>query len=63
MYGEGLRTTVLPARSAGAIFQDDSSSGKFQGAMAATTPIGRRTTSTKAASSSCRISRSTWRSA
>jgi hypothetical protein len=36
----GLSTTVLPQASAGAIFQVSSISGKFQGAMAATTPAG-----------------------
>jgi hypothetical protein len=38
----GLRMTVLPQASAGATFQEASSSGKFQGTMAATTPIGSR---------------------
>ncbi len=36
--GEGFSTIVLPASSAGAIFQMASSSGKFQGVMAPTTP-------------------------
>jgi hypothetical protein len=44
--GDGLRTRVLPATRAGAIFQKPSRTGKFHGVMAATTPIGRRTTST-----------------
>ena len=44
--GEGLSTSVLPASSAGAIFQKARVSGKFHGVMAATTPSGRRTTST-----------------
>ena len=38
--GEGFSTMVLPATSAGAIFQTASVIGKFQGAMAATTPSG-----------------------
>src|SRR5690606_22399252 len=36
----GLRTTVLPQARAGATFQGPSISGKFHGAMAATTPAG-----------------------
>ena len=39
----GLRTTVLPAASAGAIFHDSISSGKFQGMICAATPSGRAT--------------------
>ena len=39
----GLRTTVLPAASAGAIFHDSISSGKFQGMTCAATPSGRAT--------------------
>src|SRR5664280_454270 len=50
--GEGLSTRVLPASSAGAIFQNARVSGKFHGVMAPTTPIGRRTTSTRASASS-----------
>jgi hypothetical protein len=38
----GLRMTVLPVASAGATFHIASSSGKFQGTMAATTPSGSR---------------------
>ena len=38
----GLRMTVLPQASAGATFHAASSSGKFQGTMAATTPTGSR---------------------
>ena len=38
----GLRTTVLPAASAGATFQEAIGSGKFQGTMSATTPSGSR---------------------
>jgi hypothetical protein len=47
---------VLPARSAGPIFHDARISGKFHGVMAATTPIGLRTTSALAKSSSWMIS-------
>src|SRR4051795_2040353 len=36
--GDGFSTMVLPARSAGAIFQDARVTGKFHGVMAATTP-------------------------
>ena len=36
----GLSTTVLPQARAGATFQDSSISGKFHGAIAATTPAG-----------------------
>ena len=36
----GLQTTVLPAAIAGATFQAISSSGKLNGAIAATTPKG-----------------------
>jgi hypothetical protein len=42
VYSDGFTTTVLPAASAGAIFQDISSSGEFHGTMAATTPSGSR---------------------
>ena len=52
VYGDGLSTTVLPARSAGAIFQKDRATGKFHGVMAATGPSGWRWTSTRAAPSS-----------
>ena len=38
----GLRTTVLPAASAGAIFQASISSGKFHGMIWAATPSGAR---------------------
>ena len=46
-HGEGERlagfsTTVLPAASAGAVFQLPMLSGKFQGVMSAVTPIGSR---------------------
>ncbi len=46
VYGDGFRTRVLPASSAGAIFQNASVNGKFHGVMAATTPSGRRASST-----------------
>ncbi len=39
---EGLRTTELPAASAGAIFHDAINSGKFHGTITATTPTGSR---------------------
>ena len=38
----GFRMTVLPQASAGATFHAASSSGKFQGTIAATTPTGSR---------------------
>ncbi len=38
----GFRTTVLPAASAGATFQEAIVSGKFQGAIRPTTPSGSR---------------------
>ena len=38
----GLMITVLPHASAGATFHAVSSSGKFHGTIAATTPIGSR---------------------
>ena len=37
----GLRTTVFPAASAGAIFHESISSGKFHGTICPATPIGR----------------------
>ena len=37
---EGLRITALPAARAGATFQAASKSGKFQGTMQATVPMG-----------------------
>ena len=37
----GLRTTVFPAASAGAIFQASMRSGKFHGTICAHTPTGR----------------------
>src|SRR5687768_16195190 len=39
----GLKTTVLPETSAGAIFHTGMATGKFQGVMQATTPTGWRT--------------------
>src|SRR6185295_5975996 len=36
----GLKTTVFPATSAGAIFQTGMATGKFQGVTQATTPKG-----------------------
>ena len=42
--GAGLRMTVLPSASAGAITRKPSTIGKFQGVIAATTPIGTRWT-------------------
>src|SRR5438128_12430911 len=36
----GLKTTVVPATSAGAIFHTGIATGKFQGVMQATTPNG-----------------------
>ncbi len=38
----GLRMTQLPAARAGAVFQQAMGKGKFQGTIAATTPIGWR---------------------
>ena len=54
--GDGLSTTVFPASSAGAIFQTASSTGKFHGVIAPTTPSGRRRTSMRAFASSCSTS-------
>ncbi len=39
----GFNTTVLPAASAGAIFQQAIASGKFHGVISPTTPSGSRT--------------------
>ncbi len=44
----GLTITEQPAASAGAIFREDRSAGKFQGEKAATGPTG------------CRMTRSRW---
>ena len=38
----GLKTTVFPQTSAGAIFQDGIAIGKFHGVITPTTPIGCR---------------------
>jgi hypothetical protein len=51
-----LSTTVLPAARAGAIFQDESRKGKFQGTMAPTTPTGWRSVKVKALSRIGRVS-------
>ena len=40
--GDGLSTTELPSASAGATTRMPSTSGKFQGVIAATTPTGTR---------------------
>ena len=40
--GAGLSTTVLPSASAGATTRKPSTTGKFHGVMAATTPTGSR---------------------
>ena len=40
VISEGFSTTALPAASAGAIFHDAITSGKFHGAMAPITPYG-----------------------
>ena len=40
VYSAGFSTSVLPAASAGAIFQASISSGKFQGMIWPTTPTG-----------------------
>ena len=39
----GLKTTVLPQTSAGAIFHDGIAIGKFHGVITPITPIGMRT--------------------
>src|SRR5690242_18911733 len=44
---EGLKTTVSPATSAGAIFQAGIQTGKFQGVIRETTPSGWRSVYTK----------------
>src|SRR5438067_13710401 len=44
----GLRTTLLPAASAGPTFHDAIRSGKFHGTTAPTTPTGSRTIITTA---------------
>ena len=53
----GLMTTVLPAASAGASFQDESRKGKFHGTMASDhRSWGWRSVKVKAVSRSCRVS-------
>ena len=42
MTSLGLATSVLPVRIAGASLRQSTASGKFQGQIAATTPIGAR---------------------
>ena len=42
--GAGLSTTVLPSASAGASTRKPSTTGKFHGVIAATTPTGTRWT-------------------
>ena len=54
----GLRTSVFPAASAGAIFQEASRNGKFHGTIAPTTPSGWRSVKVKAPSR--RLSVSPW---
>ncbi len=44
-HSAGLRITVFPAASAGAIFQVESSQGAFQGVMITAGPAGMRCTS------------------
>src|SRR5258708_34631049 len=51
----GLKTTVLPATSAGAIFHTGIATGKFQGVTQATTPSGCLIVEAKLAGSSDRI--------
>ncbi len=52
VVGAGLRTMVLPASTAGPIFQHATSNGKFQAMMPTTTPSGMCRTSIKPFSSS-----------
>ena len=47
-FSEGFSTSELPAASAGPIFQAAMISGKFQGTIAPTTPIGSRVISASA---------------
>jgi hypothetical protein len=44
VFEAGFSTTELPIASAGASFQTAITSGKFQGTIAAHTPIGSRST-------------------
>ena len=41
VYGDGFTTTVLPVKTAGAIFHTVKRTGKFQGVIVPTTPKGR----------------------
>ncbi len=43
VISDGLKSTVLPAASAGPSLRDGMLSGKFHGVMAPTIPIGSRT--------------------
>jgi hypothetical protein len=43
-HSAGLRTTVHPAASAGAVFQVESMNGAFQGVITTAGPAGIRTT-------------------
>jgi hypothetical protein len=52
VYGDGLSTTVLPARRAAATFATAMKMGKFHGTIVATGPMGACTSSTRAVSSS-----------
>lgn len=52
VYGDGSSTTVLPACKAGALFHVSSSTGKFQGTIATTTPRRWRVISTQPATGS-----------
>jgi hypothetical protein len=54
--GEGLTIIQLPITSAAAIFAVARTSGKFQGQMAPTTPIGECVLTIFSSSSSCRTS-------
>ena len=54
--GDGLMTTVLPARIAGMICQHAIITGQFHGVIEPTTPIGLRCSSTRPSGSSCRTS-------
>ena len=47
MTSLGLKTTPLPAASAGPSLREGMLSGKFQGVIAATTPTGARRVNTR----------------
>ena len=51
VISEGLSTTVQPAASAGATFQEVVTSGKFQGTISAATPAGSKRTAAREAAS------------